>query len=192
MPTDYAPVLYKADFVGRYAKGEFGNHVPTWNNPNEYLDTISDGFTHLLKHPLHIRNRIAGGPTWYNVKPVYLPIMWDVACTYCGHDNLYLSLMAPEDKKVFQGEVMRGYWGLDLYYNRQPLPMREGFEVERLSASGIIALSLLQWYLCPNSYEWLQTLLDRYPNHVVEFSTYSINFGTLPNFNTIVWEVRSY
>ena len=59
-------------------------------------------------------------------------------------------------------------------------------------ARGIMALALLRRYLCPNSYDWMMTLLDRYPDHIVEFNTYSVNWGVLPGFNTAFWEVRLY
>src|SRR4029079_14257562 len=54
------PVLTKGDFVQRYKQGEFGNASPTWNTFDEYLAANYSG-------QLHIRNRVAGGPSWYNV-----------------------------------------------------------------------------------------------------------------------------
>ena len=32
------PVLSKRDMVTRYRMGEFGNHSPTWNTPDEYWE----------------------------------------------------------------------------------------------------------------------------------------------------------
>jgi hypothetical protein len=100
--------------------------------------------------------------------------------------------MAPTEETIFQGEVMWGLWGLELTYTTVALPMRDALLKETKLARGIIATFLLKHFLCPNSYEWLQVLLDYYPDHVVEFSTYSVNWGTLPGYNTVFWEVRKY
>jgi len=183
--ADFPPVLTKADFVERYIRGEFGNHSPTWGTRQEYL---ADGYKGLV----HIRNRVAGARTWYNVPPEGFERAWAEALRYYRADQLYISAMAPTDKTVFQGEVQRGLWGLDLYYSCVARPMREALRLQGRTVRGVFALCLLQRFLCPNSYEWLQVLLDRYPDHVVEFSTYSVNWGTLPGYNTVFWEVRLY
>lgn len=188
---DYLPVLSKLDFVKRYAKGEFGNAAPTWNTLDEFL---ASGYKGLV----HLRNRVKGGPTWYNVPSDSVELCYSEAVG-AGIDRsmIYFSAMAPTEKTVLQGEVMQTdiNWnrcGLELYYTTVCKPMREALQEEAHRVSGIMASELLRLYLCPNSYEWLQVLLSRYPCHVIEFSTYSVKWGTLPNFNTVFWEVRSY
>jgi hypothetical protein len=106
--------------------------------------------------------------------------------------NWYCSEMAPTDLTLLQGEVMRGVWGLGLYYTTVAKPMRDALAVQSRTARGIIAMSILQRFMDNNSYEWLQYLLDEYHDHVIEFSTYGQNWGTLPNYNTVFWEVRQY
>jgi hypothetical protein len=60
-------------------------------------------------------------------------------------------------------------------------------------AHGLRASGLIKQHLCPNSQEWLEMLLERYLEHVIEFSTYSRKWGTLwPSYNTVFWEVRAY
>jgi hypothetical protein len=186
----YPPVLTKLDFVRRYAANEFGNMPKTWETIEEFEQS---GFNGLI----HIRNRVKGGKTWYNVKPTEARCVWDKLISSAKENNvnpqtLYLSAMGPEDNKIFQGEVQRGYWGLDLYCNNIAKPMREVSLKDWYNRQGIIATLLLKHFLCPNSYEWLQVLLDRYPDHVVEFSTYNTEWGTLPGYNTVFWEVRKY
>ncbi len=189
MPT-YTPVTTKRNFVKRYAAGEFGNHSPTWDTLGEFLES---GYNSGL---VHIRNRVAGGPTWYDVKPKEVNRLWllIVGSLLDAVDpkTLYISAMAPTEKTILQGEVQRGYNGLDLYYTTIAKPMRDALAIWAKQVNGIIADYLLRSYLCPNSWDWLQTLLERYPDHVVEFSTYSANWGTLDNFNTVYWEVRKY
>lgn len=179
----YPPVLSKRDFVRRYAAGEFGNHSPTWNTLEELQLSNYTG-------RLHLRNRHKpGGKGMYNLQMREAVLLWAVMA---NRDEFYCSGMAPHDKGTLQGELMLTERGPYLLYNLQKVPMRNGFAVEQRHAYGLRALSIIKTYLCPNSYEWLQILLERYPGHCVEFSSFSVNWGTLPNYNTCFWEVRSY
>ena len=184
----HSPVLTKKDFVRRYAAGEFGNASPTWSNYRDWAADVGWRYGELF----HIRNRIVGGPTWYNVPVADLRAAWNSAVAPCGSSLLYISAMAPTEKTLFQGEVMRGLKHLDLTFTTVAKPMRDALRERVETVSGIIALELLRHFLCPNSYDWLWHLLDEYRDHVVEFSTYNVNWGTLPNFNTVFWEVRKY
>lgn len=181
---NWLPVLTKRDFVRRYAAGEFGNAAPTWNTLEEF---VADGYSSLC----HLRNRVAGGATYYNQEPPQIMSLWpsqaDPASWYC-------SAMAPTPETLIQGEVMQRTdgAGLYLYYSRVAQPMRNALHTRAESATGIIAVSLLRSYLDANSYDWINELLLRYPGHVVEFSTYARCWGTLPGYNTIFWEVRNY
>ncbi len=197
------PVLTKKDFVRRYAAGEFGNASPTWNGYLDwYYDCCYEG-THYVKKSreglYHIRNRVAGAETWYSI-PAGAPLgdsnLWqcwyEVATKKYAPSQLYISLMAPTEKTLIQGEVMRGEWGLDLTYTTVAKPMRDALAERTQTARGIIASSILSRFLCPNSLTWLEHLLDEYPDHVVEFSTFSCNWGTVPGYNTVYWECRKY
>jgi len=175
-------VLTKVDFVRRYALGEFGNRTATWNTLEEYL---ASGSTSLV----HVRNRKAGGSTYYNLSPRRIARTWHKVAKSGGW---YISEMAPTNKTILQGEVRESPNGLDLLYTTVAKPMREALAESQSVASGLRANWMLKEAMCPNSYEWLGTLLDRYPNHVVEFSTYSVNCGVLPRYNTLFWEVRLY
>ena len=181
------PVLSKKDFVRRYAKGEFGNASPTWNNFEEWTNRRIG-----LGDLYHIRNCVAGGPTLYNVISFQMFALWEQMVKKCGAEQLYISAMAPTDKTLLQGEVQRGLWGLDLYYTTVAKPMREALKMWSSHTRGIIATWLLQHYLCQNSHDWLTHLLEEYPDHVVEFSTYSVEWGTVPGYNTVFWEIRKY
>lgn len=180
------PVLNKQDFVRRYAAGEFGNASPTWNGLDEFL---ADGYTGLV----HVRNRVAGAPTWYNIPARDVAATWRKALeTGYGSEQLYISAMAPTTYTLFQGEVLQSAHSLDLLYTTVAKPMRDALRQWSRHVSGIVAILLLRYYLCPNSYDWLNYLLTAYPAHAVEFSTYAIKWGTIPGFNTVFWEVRLY
>ncbi|KKN70624.1 hypothetical protein LCGC14_0428970 [marine sediment metagenome] len=178
-------MLTKRDFVARYAAGEFGNASPTWDN---YAAYRCAGYAGLI----HIRNRVVGAETWYNVTQQESGAKWIEATSKFDRSLLYISAMAPTEKTIFQGEVQRGIWGLDLTYTFVVKPMRDALADQCLSAYGLVAKTLLSRFLCLNSYEWLEHLLDTYQDHVVEFSTYSVQWGTVPGFNTVFWEVRLY
>jgi hypothetical protein len=178
-------VRSKSNFIRRYARGEFGNMVPTWSTLKEYEESKYPG-------PVHLRNRVAGGATWYNVPPDMVDVTYRTALNSgLNHQDIYISAMAPEHLKTFQGEVVRSPNGPRLYYNTQALPMREGFAIEQKWVNGATAMRLLEHYMDASSFNWLQQLFDLYPGHVVEFSCYSRAVGTL-ELNTIWWEVRSY
>lgn len=100
--------------------------------------------------------------------------------------------MAPHDKQTLQGEVQLSERWLDLRYTFVKKPMRESLAEQELYASGLKAIWLLKTYFDPASYDWLQHLFDAYPGHVIEFSCFSVNWGTIPNRNTVVWECRLY
>lgn len=144
----------------------------------------------------HIRNRVAGAQTWYNVPPEDLADVWyQQACKPFGEfseSQLYISEMAPTTLTLIQGEVMRDVGGLYLYYSTVAKPMRDSLKEGGREAKGLMALGLLRGYLNHNSYNWLEGLLDAYPDHVVEFSCYAKQWGTVPGHNTVFWEVRQY
>lgn len=194
------PVLTKRDFVRRYQAGEFGNASPTWNTYQDWYKYVNflmsdkeyEGPSWGLKF-YHLRNRIAGGPTWYNVSGIELErAYYDLLKQGVNEPNIYVSEMAPTHLTLFQGEVKRTTRHLDLYYSTYVAPMREALAKQSRQVYGILAVTLLKYYLDQPSYEWLNYLLDTYEDHVVEFSTYSQCWGTVPGMNSVFWEVRLY
>lgn len=186
------PVLSKQDFVERYIAGEFGNRSPTWETPVRFLKEFP------LRHEtwnrlFHLRNRVAGGPTYYNVPNHHMGEMLeqledkDVDLT-----QFYVSEMAPTKSTILQGEVVRDVGGLQLTWSTLAKPMRNALYEESRFSHGLTANLILQTYLDPTSYDWIQELFDLYPDHVVEFSTYDHCWGAVPSRNTVIWEVRLY
>lgn len=185
------PVRTKKDFVARYMAGEFGNASPSWPNFKAYWADRHKPKSG--KGLIHFRNRLPGGKTYYNIDPA-------IGACRLAHDlteegtiaDYYISEMAPSEKTLIQGEIEGGFADLYLTYNQQKLAMRDGFDIERKIAVGIKAKLLLQHYMDPNSWEWLNHLRLHYVDHVIEFSTYAVEWGTLPHYNTVFWEVRQY
>lgn len=181
------PVKTKADFCLRYQRGEFGNHAPTWNTLEEFEKS---GYTGLV----HLRNRVAGDLTWYDIPATEVGKRARELATQglVTFSNLYYSGMAPTVLTLIQGEIQQSTEGIYLYYSKVPKPMRESLREGGKHVSGVVAIATLRHYLDPSSYDWIRELLTLYPEHVIEFSTYSVDWGTIPGRNTVVWEVRLY
>lgn len=192
--SDFAPVLTKADFVRRYQEGEFGNRSPTWDTVDDLL-RLSRGLAvgETVPGLFHLRNRVAGGVTYYDQRWSECVARW---IDQPDRRGWYASQMVPPDVERtlrLQGEVCRSEEGLALYYSTVAKPMRVALTEKAEQVYGTLALLHLRRALCPHSLEWLMELLDRYPDHVVEFSSYDKPWGTLyPLYNTLTWEVRAY
>lgn len=188
MPRLPPPVTTKKDFVRRYQLGEFGNRSPTYDNLRHFVSSNPPSGLY------HIRNRIAGGPTFYDVPCEEVQERWDELTLEkdISPENLYISAMAPTAGTLIQGELMRGVGGLYLHYTNVRKPMRDALKEESHHATGLTVKILLETYLNVKSLEWMYALLDRYPDHVIEFSVYNQCWGTDPGFNTVFWEVRQY
>lgn len=179
------PVKNKTDFVRRYKAGEFGNAGPTWESYDAWWNE-NRAFDH---RKYHLRNRIPGGRTFYNLEGWKLAT-WGVV-GWVRDPNWYVSGMAPHDRGTIQGEVSRTPMGLTLSYGSALQPMRDMIQSGGLSlVSGVQAKMLLQSNMNTNSWEWLQYLLDEYKDHVIEFTCFSVCWGTIPGYNTVFWEVR--
>lgn len=180
------PVTSKYDFTMRYKLGEFGNCSPSWS-VDQYLDQAHapDAYKGLI----HLRNlKEAGGKTIYNVQAD------DIHRVIENRDWCYVLGMAPHAKHgTIQGNVMLSEKGLVLEWVPASIPMREaiakyGFH----TLIGIKAVMLLKYYMNQMSWDWLQSLLEDYPDHVIEFSCFDTYWGTLTGYNTCFWEVRKY
>lgn len=185
------PVCTKQDFARRYQAGEFGNRSPTWDSL-EHMER--EGILEYARPNtlFHVRNRIPGDKTWYNVSVEDLADTWHSAAELVSEKMLYVSEMAPTSRTLIQGEVQRQARGLHLRYTRVRKPMREALLSHQDHQWGLVAKLLLEKYLDQKSIEWMWYLLDTYDNHVVEFSTYGRCWGTVPGMNTVFWEVRNY
>lgn len=97
-----------------------------------------------------------------------------------------------EEALLLQGEVSDLPGGLYLQYTTVAKPMKVAMLEESRHVQGAACIEVLRSFLCPRSYEWLRYLLDAYDSHVVEFSSYGLEYGVLPGYNTLFWEVRNY
>lgn len=97
---------------------------------------------------------------------------------------------APESHLILQGEVQQAVWGMEIRYTTIKDSMRTAFEKESLRAYGANAFCILRSYLSPASFDDIQVIFDWFPEHVIEFATFSIPVGWAKGRNTVIWEVR--
>jgi hypothetical protein len=178
----------KQEYYFLYEKGFFGNKAITWNSLSEM---INSGW----KGEICIRGKkgISRSKARFNLS-------LEEARNYIHslekegilEKDLTFNQSLPDEELLIQGEVMRSLENYSLTYTRVKEPMNYAFAKETLHENGVNALHLLKQNLFPSSYEDLQALFDIFPDSVIEFSSYRIPVGNLPNRNAILWEVRNY
>ena len=181
----------KEEFYKAYEKGLFGNKVRTWGSYEELKNSGWKGGVcirgqgiprHLARYNIPInkvQKAIKEIDNHYKKRGTKRP-------------KIKFNQAMPDEKLLIQGEVMRGTQGLYLLYTTIKKPTNLAFAEEEIIEERIKAKMTLQRNLCPSSFSDLETLLDIYSESVIEFSTYSVNVGNIPNRNTVFWEVRNY
>lgn len=179
-----------------FEKGEFGNRPRTWGDLTDLLASDFRGEVGMFqKDP-----RGGGGLVRYNV-PVAAAAEHTAKWATKGvrPTDIQYTEMAPHQHNLIQGEVMgpsRLPWSAEtcdwsMSYNcAVGLTMRDARALP-WRQSGKYTRTLLRQLLDRPSFNNLEYLLDQYPEHAVEFSTFRVPVGVL-GWNTIFWEVRLY
>lgn len=106
-------------------------------------------------------------------------------------DAVTVWAMAPDDRLTLQGEVTTSHTGLVLMYNtRRGANLREAMRHPEM-ACGLQAEMLIRGRLDDPAQDYVRTVLEQWPDAVVEFTAYDHRLGYL-RWNTIIWEVRRY
>jgi hypothetical protein len=167
-----------------YYNGAFGNKLRTWDS---YDEIVRSGYKGLVT----IRYK----QSWsrfltYNVKVGEIPALLK---RYQG-EGADLKLMtfneaAPDERIIVQGEYMNLDGEEWFFYSTEKTRMRQALQhAKHMSGPGVRLV--LKSAMAPSSYADFLALIEKCPDHVVEFSVYEINLGILPGRNTIFWEVR--
>ena len=112
-------------------------------------------------------------------------------------EDLKFNESAPDDHLLIQGEIIyqpdsRVYPdNYLLLYSTEKTQMKFALKNAK-TASGLKVRIMLEHLMTESSWEDLLDLMEKYPESVIEFSTYDICLGNLPGRNTIIWEVRDY
>ena len=174
-------ITRKDEMFQRLLAGEFGNIALTWKTYDEYLRSGYEGL-------VGIRDFSPSGRTRYyldrNTVAAEMPLY--------AEGQYVISQMTPDDKLLLQGEYQYVEGQHTLYYSRHPKPMKIALNHDGRQVYGIVALQTLRYFMWPSSYSDFEALIEKYPYSAIEFSCFDIEIGSIPNRNTIIWEVRDY
>lgn len=192
--TSFPPVLNKSDMIRRWADGEFGNSIKCWDSWGAYSADVKAG-----RWPgdsvIALRYKDPGAP--FCRYDLTYSAAWDQMLTWMNDPTFDPSRVWVNDSNNpdrylrIQGEVARSHRGLELRWSPLKKKMRLALAEDERNTVGLKAKLILEHYLDPCDYDWIMELLDRYPDHVVEFSVWGVPFGVLQR-RMIVWECRLY
>lgn len=184
--------------------GLFGNKIRTWNSLNEILESEYRGTV-----TMRYKGSGGGGFTKYEVpiKNISATIEeWADNARVEGKQfdpgRVTFNESAPDDMLIIQGEVTDMhptlpagapsemiFWMLN--YSCEKKKMRDAMAKAR-HAYGIVARTILENAMTPQSFSDMQELIEMYPDHVIEFGVYEHCLGNIPGRNAVIWEVRKY
>ena len=178
-------VTNKRDMYQLLNSGQMGNRTIGFDTIEEAQRYADQG------NRVGIRTKRPGGP-FLMVAPEELAARY--RDLLAAGEEVNMTPIMPDDQATLQCYVRRSehYWDLDIALAGGPLrfAMRESRH-ER----GAVAQATLRRALCPGSYEDLMVLFDRWPDATVELTAYGCcidHLSTVPNRNTVIWEVRHY
>lgn len=101
----------------------------------------------------------------------------------------------PGLSRLIQGELtwVNGQWYL--FYSSSSEPMRRALMKDGRHAYGMVALNMVKAVATPSDFEDVMWIMDEYCERqvypVIEFTVFPACIGSIPNRNTLIWEVRS-
>jgi hypothetical protein len=181
----------KAQMFALYRAGAFGNSPRVWT-PEEYFTTDCRTIPS-SDLALRYQGSVPGAPCLYNLNAWDIePEINELAKLGWNPNKWWVSEGIDETHRILQGEVCRSENHLELTYTTVSDKMRIAMAKEQLYAQGLSAVMLLRHALCPNSWNDLTEILDRFDGAVIEFTANAVDTGPLPHRNTVIWEVRNY
>jgi hypothetical protein len=175
-------IRFKNEMYELLAQGAFGNSLRTWSTAQAVVES---GYT----GEIGLRSRTIAGP-FYHRLPLLTALMIGENLIKTGHPTVYCEA-AIDENIVLQGEICEVGPLLCLTYSTAKVQMRAAMQNPSY-AEGLAAKTILRSYLSPSSYEDLFALLELYPGHTVEFTSFSNFVGELKGRSTCVWETRLY
>lgn len=175
--------------------GAYGNRLRQWDSI-EAWKASGYGEPVCMRTALHA----GGGPKRFFVRPEEvesLAALWKIEHKV-PRDRIRLSEMA-DGVRVLQGQYFNGVVEIDgevrngvfkLTFASGPIPI--ALQAHQKTVYGLTATLLIQHFMTPSSFSDFQELLDRYPDHVLEFSVWESCIGDTPGRNAVVWEIRKY
>lgn len=164
--------------------GELGNTMPQFFDVAVWQSSPDHG-----RYPLWgLRSMERMGPVQLDVPTVDVPQL--VAELFRSKANI--SPMV-DQWLTFRCEVWDapGGWLVWGTFDRE-LKWRAAMASTAREWTGVAAKVLLRELLSPGSLDDLETVLDRFPGHIVEMTILDRCRGRFPGRNAVVWEVRDY
>jgi hypothetical protein len=184
-------ILTKRESTDGYKNGRFGNHLRQWDTPAQALAECGE-YCELPTFMIRYRGKGSQGPA-VSAPSVTLQQEWDylIARGYAAKD-LYTGERCPDHKLTFQGEICEypHVGGYALHWSKWQDIQRRVLAFDGQHKFGPGAKLLCKTFMDADSYDDLNTLLDLYPLHTIEFSCFAVRLGNLRR-NTIFWEVRN-
>lgn len=168
--------------VELFRQGYFGNRMRNWTSVANYLLSDHQGLSVL-------RSRRVGFPTVYDVERSEFV---QVVATQtregdCQIEDLYVNEAIPSKDVVLNAEAAWADGQPYCFYSTAPDHMKPALYSSGEHAFGYKALSLWREVRESSVEEWL----ERFPDHIVEFTVCSCPIGDL-GWRSIIWEVRRY
>lgn len=178
----------KTDAYERIARGEFGNRLRTWDTRQELEDSGYRG-----EIGLRYMGGVAGRK-FVTCRPYHevdtLVADWLLSGLQLS-DIIFCEAAPHAAHGRINAEVMRTEEYYTIRYSTLPVDMRASLANGSQYASGLRALLILQHYMDEMSLEQLNTIFDKHPSAIVEFSSFDCSLG-IEGWNTVFWEVRHY
>ena len=169
-----------------YKKGLFGNKLRTWYGLYDFNNSDYSGYV-TLRYSGDVG---ASNYTAYNVLKVNDKVN-EFIKNGADPKLIIINESAPDERLTIQGEITKDANGYNLFYSLQKGKMRDCLQ-NGIQVFGLKAKLILQHYLFQNSFNDIMELIELYPEHIIEFSTYEMKLGDCKNRNTVIWEVRKY
>jgi hypothetical protein len=182
-------VLGKRQNFRLWQGGHYGNKLRAWRNIDDLLDSGYPG-------PVTIRylGDIGGGWCLYDVPTSRVAVeLLSMISQGAEPELVMFNEGIPNRSIVLQGELWTGadrlYW---MRYSRVKLKMRDALAEKTEVSQGIKSLNLVKSAMSPSSWADFELLIERYPDHAIEFTVTSGTIGDTPGRNAVVWEIRRY
>ena len=180
-------ITNKKDFYELHKQGAFGNRALVWDTKEELTKSNYIG-------QISIRGiDIARSITRYQIPQEDLDKEIETLIKKgIPKEKLKFNQSMPDEAITIQGEITNSINHIDLTYTTIKEPMNIALKKQEFHTNGLKAIIILKHNLSPSSYADLQILLNKYPESVIEFSSYSRPVGNIKGRNTVIWEVRNY
>lgn len=166
--------------------GQLGNTLPaaeTWSELTEFFAKVPP--------PYAVRYKQAGGRTKFNLNQVET----SYAVGGLPEGTWNVSGMTPDDQRLCYGHLLDGPGGWSLHYSdeQKPCKLKEYLDgCKQKNLHGLAARMYLRGIMDQIGWETLLMLVEKYPDHVIEFSVFANSIPlTLSMSNVCFWEVRS-